>query len=192
VCVYVCAHPTRTLFRLSPVTLQFITRTLLYTYCRDQGMLSVATERSLPSTVRSLSLCRTRTARNHTSPRAQVRLKTLQERAVSSSSGPLAFAYLSKKRNQATITIAMSSMTRRLLSTLPPAPSSSSTSKQAAKHPHSHSHDGHDHDHSHGGLFHSHAHDHSEGAQQIMQALTKGQLDRGTRITLLGQFSSGS
>lgn len=56
----------------------------------------------------------------------------------------------------------------------------------AHAHGHGHGHD-HDHDHHHGGIFHSHAHDHSEGAEQIMQAFSKGQLDRGTRITLLGE-----
>lgn len=50
----------------------------------------------------------------------------------------------------------------------------------------SHSHDGHDHSHS---LFHSHDHAHSEGAEQIINALKTGKLDRGTKITLLGESS---
>jgi hypothetical protein len=55
---------------------------------------------------------------------------------------------------------------------------------------HTHSHDGHDHGHDHAhGIFHTHAHDHSEGAEQIMNALKTGQLDRGTKITLLGRWS---
>lgn len=57
------------------------------------------------------------------------------------------------------------------------------------KKPESHSH-GHDHDHSHGGIFHTHAHDHSEGAEQLITALKSGNLDRGTRITLLGLASN--
>ena len=62
------------------------------------------------------------------------------------------------------------------------------------KHDHSHDHDhshehGHDHDHSHG-IFSVHAHDHSEGADQIMEAIQKGKLDRGTKITLLGTLLS--
>jgi hypothetical protein len=54
---------------------------------------------------------------------------------------------------------------------------------------HKHAAGGCDHDHDHGGLFHTHAHDHSEGAEQIMKALSAGKLDRGTRITLLGACS---
>nr|XP_018259931.1 mitochondrial protein with role in iron accumulation [Kwoniella dejecticola CBS 10117]OBR82089.1 mitochondrial protein with role in iron accumulation [Kwoniella dejecticola CBS 10117] len=58
-------------------------------------------------------------------------------------------------------------------------------------HDHEHSHMHHDgHDHSHSGIFHTHAHDHSEGAEQLMQALSKGKLDRGTKITLLGLGSN--
>lgn len=55
-----------------------------------------------------------------------------------------------------------------------------------------HDHD-HDHDHEHHGLFHSHSHDHghSEGAEQIMEALRSGKLDRGTKITLLGELALG-
>lgn len=54
------------------------------------------------------------------------------------------------------------------------------------KHEHEHEHD-HDHDHEHG-LFHTHVHDHSEGAEQLMEALSSGKMDRGTRITLLGKL----
>ncbi|OWT37924.1 mitochondrial protein with role in iron accumulation [Cryptococcus neoformans Bt1] len=56
------------------------------------------------------------------------------------------------------------------------------------KHEHEHEHD-HDHDHEHG-LFHTHVHDHSEGAEQLMEALSSGKMDRGTRITLLGLGSN--
>lgn len=61
-----------------------------------------------------------------------------------------------------------------------PVPSSSSA----------HSHDGHDHaGHSHS-LFSTHTHDHSEGAEQLITALSSGRLDRGTKITLLGLASN--
>lgn len=64
-------------------------------------------------------------------------------------------------------------------------PSSSSTSKSLGhQHDDKHEHE-HDHDHEHG-LFHTHVHDHSEGAEQLMEALSSGKIDRGTRITLLG------
>lgn len=112
------------------------------------------------------------------------------------SSIPTAFAYLSKRRQRPVISIAMSTMSRRKITTPPPAPKSPARSSHDHDHDHSHSHshghshDGHDHGHSHGGIFHSHAHDHSEGADQIMQALSKGKLDRGTRITLLGESAS--
>ncbi len=58
-------------------------------------------------------------------------------------------------------------------------------------HDHDHNHEDphgheHEHDHKHGGLFHTHAHDHSEGAEQIINAIKSGKLDRGTKITLLG------
>jgi hypothetical protein len=57
-------------------------------------------------------------------------------------------------------------------------------------HAHSHSHDSHNHDgHSHS-IFHSHSHDHSEGAEQLISAISSGKLDRGTRITLLGLASN--
>lgn len=60
-------------------------------------------------------------------------------------------------------------------------------STSAHNHDHeSHSHD-HDHGHEHSGLFHSHDHTHSEGAGQIIEAMRTGHLDRGTKITLLGQ-----
>jgi hypothetical protein len=81
--------------------------------------------------------------------------------------------------------------------------SSSSTSAQShnqAKPSHSHDHShgdhdhnhDHDHDHSHShGLFHSHAgHDHSQGTEQLIKAISSGQIDRGTRITLLGLGSN--
>lgn len=101
-----------------------------------------------------------------------------------------AFAYLSKRRQRPVISIAMSTMSKRRVTT-PPSSSKPSAPKHDHDHDHghSHSHDGHDHGHSHGGLFHKHVHDHSEGADQIMQALSKGKLDRGTRITLLGESS---
>lgn len=72
-------------------------------------------------------------------------------------------------------------------------PSPSSTSKSLGhqhdhKHEHGHEHE-HDHDHKHG-LFHTHVHDHSEGAEQLMEALSSGKIDRGTRITLLGMLIS--
>ena len=61
-----------------------------------------------------------------------------------------------------------------------------SVDQKGHSHNHSHSHgDGHDHDHSHG-IFHTHAHDHSEGAEQLIKAISAGKLDRGTKITLLG------
>ncbi|WVQ70502.1 hypothetical protein IAR50_000021 [Cryptococcus sp. DSM 104548] len=70
-----------------------------------------------------------------------------------------------------------------------------SPASDKSQHTHKHDHaDGedcdHDHDHSHSGIFHTHAHDHSEGAEQLMEALTKGQMDRGTKITLLGLGSN--
>ncbi|ORX41146.1 cation efflux family-domain-containing protein [Kockovaella imperatae] len=74
-------------------------------------------------------------------------------------------------------------------------PTPSSSSKPAASksgrevelsHAHEHDdHDGHDHHHHHG-IFSAHHHDHHEGAEQIMQALESGKIDRGTKITLLG------
>ena len=67
----------------------------------------------------------------------------------------------------------------------PSAPSSPPASAHKSRHAHDHDHD-HGHDHDHTGLFHSHAHDHAEGAEQIMNALNSGKMDRGTRITLLG------
>lgn len=107
----------------------------------------------------------------------------------SSCSRTTAFVYLSNRRSKPVISIAMSTIIRRNVSSTP------SSSKPPAREPkehdhghghsHSHSHDGHDHGHSHG-IFSTHTHDHSEGADQIMQALSKGRLDRGTRITLLG------
>ena len=71
----------------------------------------------------------------------------------------------------------------------PQSPIPRSTSKKKANVKHDHSHDGHDHDghdHSHG-LFSGHHHDHHEGAEQIMNALQSGKIDRGTKITLLGE-----
>ncbi len=72
---------------------------------------------------------------------------------------------------------------------IPPKPTSSSSSSthKHDNHDHSHDHD-HDHEHKHGGLFHAHTHDHTEGAEQLMKAFRSGQLDRGTRITLLGKL----
>nr|XP_019008021.1 mitochondrial protein with role in iron accumulation [Kwoniella pini CBS 10737]OCF46802.1 mitochondrial protein with role in iron accumulation [Kwoniella pini CBS 10737] len=63
------------------------------------------------------------------------------------------------------------------------------SSKIPSTHAQDHDH-GHGHDHSHSGIFHTHVHDHSEGAEQIMQAISKGKLDRGTKITLLGLGSN--
>ena len=143
-------------------------------------MLSLAAERSL--SLSSSSLCRSFVVPG-------IRYRSLHAK----SDRPTAFAYISRKRNQQVITIAMSSLTRRHASSAP-GPSSKPSSKvdshshSHADHDHGHSHDGHDHSHS--GIFHSHAHDHSEGAEQIMTALSKGTLDRGTRITLLGQYPS--
>jgi hypothetical protein len=153
-------------------------------------MLSLATERS---SFLSLSSTRVLCRPSATTPGLPTRIRFIHSNHKSDRP---AFAYLSKKRNQPIVTIAMSSLSHRHASSSS-GPSSSSSPKQATKtdshshshtesHSHSHSHDGHDHDHSHGGIFHSHAHDHSEGAEQIMTALSKGQLDRGTRITLLG------
>jgi hypothetical protein len=147
-------------------------------------MLSLAAERSLSLSSSSLF-------------RASTFVPGLRFRSLHSKSDrPTAFAYISKKRNQQVITIAMSSLSRRHASSSSPGPGSSSKSPSKvdshahshADHDHGHSHDGHDHSHS--GIFHSHAHDHSEGAEQIMTALSKGTLDRGTRITLLGQYPS--
>jgi ABC-type nickel/cobalt efflux system permease component RcnA len=146
-------------------------------------MLSLAAERSL--SLSSSTLCRASTV-----------VPGLRFRSLHSKSDrPTAFAYISRKRNQQVITIAMSSLSRRHASSSP-GPSSKAASKVDShshshadhNHDHGHSHDGHDHSHS--GIFHSHAHDHSEGAEQIMTALSKGTLDRGTRITLLGQYPS--
>ena len=69
-----------------------------------------------------------------------------------------------------------------------PASTKSGSKQSSHSHPHSDTHagHGHTHDHSHSGLFHTHQHDHSEGAAQIMTALSSGKVDRGTRITLLG------
>ena len=161
-------------------------------------MLPIATTTELVSGSRSIfcrSQARVGTSTSGRTAKVQVRLR--KDQASHSSTAP--FAYLSKKGNRPIITVAvnMSTLSRRNLST----PSSSSSSSKPPKvesrshshadtHSHTHGHDhghGHDHDHSHGGIFHSHAHDHSEGAEQIMTALTKGQLDRGTKITLLGQ-----
>jgi len=68
------------------------------------------------------------------------------------------------------------------------------STKSDGKHEHGHT-STHKHaadegcDHGHGGLFHTHVHDHSEGAQQLITALSAGRLDRGTKITLLGKAS---
>ena len=144
-------------------------------------MLSLAAERSL--SLSSSTLCRSTIVPG-------LRFRSLH----STSDRPTAFAYISRKRNHQVITIAMSSLSRRHASSSStgPSPSSKTASKVDShshshadhNHDHGHSHDGHDHSHS--GIFHSHAHDHSEGAEQIMTALSKGTLDRGTRITLLG------
>ncbi|WWC92130.1 uncharacterized protein L201_007084 [Kwoniella dendrophila CBS 6074] len=80
----------------------------------------------------------------------------------------------------------------------PNSPSSTNQIKGNQNHDHDHSR-GHSHEHGNGngdghnhehGIFHTHAHDHSEGAEQIMQAISSGKLDRGTRITLLGLGSN--
>jgi Co/Zn/Cd efflux system component len=56
------------------------------------------------------------------------------------------------------------------------------------KHSHTHSQeDGHTHSH---GIFSTHHHDHSEGAEQLITALSSGKLDRGTKVTLLGLGSN--
>lgn len=47
----------------------------------------------------------------------------------------------------------------------------------------------HDHEHKHG-IFSTHHHDHSEGAEQLITALSSGRLDRGTKVTLLGLGSN--
>jgi len=159
-------------------------------------MLPIATTSELVSASRAI-FCRAQArAGTSTSGRtAKVQVRLRKDQASDISTAP--FAYLSKKRNWPIITVAvnMSTLSRRNLST-PSSSSSSSKPPKVESHSHSHAdthshgHDhghGHDHDHSHGGIFHSHAHDHSEGAEQIMTALTKGQLDRGTKITLLGQ-----
>ena len=52
---------------------------------------------------------------------------------------------------------------------------------------HGHKHESEGCDHGHGGIFHTHVHDHSEGAQQLITALSSGRLDKGTKITLLGE-----
>jgi hypothetical protein len=164
-------------------------------------MRPIATTSEIVSSSRSIFCRRATSARASVTPKVQVEIRTLHQDSRScSSTGPSAFAYLSRKRNRPIVSVAinMSTLSRRNISST--SPSSSSNSKQPSKtdshshshldkHSHVHSHDDghdHDHDHSHGGIFHSHAHDHSEGAAQIMTALTKGQLDRGTRITLLG------
>lgn len=165
-------------------------------------MLSIAAERTLPTLSRS--------SRN---PRIQAKtlvralhltrplLLSLPRQGSgtcatchsASSSPPAVFAYLSRRRNRQVISLAMSGLSRRDVST-PSSSGSKSPVKPSDPHAgHSHSHGdghGHDHDHSHGGIFHSHAHDHSEGAEQIIQAFSKGKLDRGTRITLLGRSSA--
>jgi hypothetical protein len=160
-------------------------------------MRPIATTSEIVSSSRSIFCRRATSARASVTPKVQVEIRTLHQDSRScSSTGPSAFAYLSRKRNRPIVSVAinMSTLSRRNISST--SPSSSSNSKQPIKpdshthshtdkHSHGHDHD-HDHDHSHGGIFHSHAHDHSEGAEQIMKALTKGQLDRGTRITLLG------
>lgn len=64
------------------------------------------------------------------------------------------------------------------------APPSKTDKPLGSQHEHKHEHD-HDHEH---GIFHTHVHDHSEGAEQLMEALSSGKMDRGTRITLLGKL----
>ncbi|WWD08503.1 hypothetical protein V865_006615 [Kwoniella europaea PYCC6329] len=78
--------------------------------------------------------------------------------------------------------------TKPTQSSSPSAPSSTQIHKHSHDNHHDHEHD-HDHDHHHG-IFHTHVHDHSEGAEQIMQAISSGKLDRGTKITLLGLGSN--
>jgi len=194
--VCVCSHHFGTYSTRLPCTYN----TILHHPFTWYAMLPIATTLELVSTSRSI-FCRAQaragTSTSGRTAKVQVRLRTANQ-ASRVSTAP--FAYLSKRRNRPIITIAvnMSILSRRNLST-PSSSSSSSSSKppkveshshsHADTHTHGHDHDhgrGHDHDHSHGGIFHSHAHDHSEGAEQIMTALTKGQLDRGTKITLLG------
>jgi hypothetical protein len=175
-----------------------------------QGMLSISAEKSIvksslafsrtshyPNPIRAKTIIRTRTAHRtlHSEPPLSRQAST--GTCASCTRPPSVFAYLSRRRNnRPVISLAMSGLSRRNVTT---PSSSSSTSKRPAGtsdhdhadhsgHTHSHSHDGHDHDHSHGGIFHSHAHDHGEGAQQIIQAFSQGKLDRGTRITLLGKL----
>jgi hypothetical protein len=65
-----------------------------------------------------------------------------------------------------------------------------STQIESPSHSHSHSHS-HTHSHSHShGIFSGghHHHDHSEGAGEIIAALTGEKKDKGSRITLLGTY----
>lgn len=71
----------------------------------------------------------------------------------------------------------------------PPTPSTSASGANGHDHKSEHEHD---HDHSHGGLFNNHAHDHSGGAEQIITAFRSGNVDRGTRITLLGPLAKST
>jgi hypothetical protein len=138
-----------------------------------------------------LALLPTRIRRTSTSTTVNQTCSFCSKASSESTTTTTAFAYLSKRRQRPVISIAMSTMSKRRVTTPPPSSKSPArTHERDHGKGHSHSHDEHDHGHSHGGIFHSHAHDHSEGADQIMQALSKGKLDRGTRITLLGELPS--
>lgn len=63
---------------------------------------------------------------------------------------------------------------------------STSSSSTHSHDSHSHSHDSHA-GHSHGIFGGGHHHDHSEGAGEIIAALTGEKKDKGSRITLLGE-----
>lgn len=100
--------------------------------------------------------------------------------------------YCSNPRRLRSSVPSVNIMSKRQAASKPPTSDPSSSSKPKAAHSHSHDHgSGCDHDHSHG-LFSTHVHDHSEGAEQIMKAFSTGTLDKGTKITLLGGYESGT
>jgi len=68
----------------------------------------------------------------------------------------------------------------------PTSPSTSSSLSPSSSHAHAHDHKAHTHSH---GLFGGghHHHDHSEGAGEIIAALTGTKKDKGSRITLIGE-----
>ena len=74
--------------------------------------------------------------------------------------------------------------TTKSSASIDPSPTATSSSSSSAHNHNSHNQN-HSHDHDHG-IFHPHVHDHSEGAEQIINAFRSGNVDRGTRITLLG------